>query len=171
MVHHQKTPVQQQRLLDYVDALDETVRRIRTTIFQLKDQHRESSGLRSRLMDVLDDERPALGFGAHIDFSGSLDLGVPDALADDVVAVLREAVSNVARHASASTVRVRVSLAGSELEVTVVDDGVGIRDPSRSSGLGNLRRRAEAHGGTFRVWSPPVGGTHLRWTAVEPPPG
>lgn len=73
-------------------------------------------------MAVLDDERQALGFTAPVDFAGNLDLGVPDPLADDVVAVLREALSNVARHARASSVVVGVILSGPRLEVTVSDE-------------------------------------------------
>jgi signal transduction histidine kinase len=172
MVHHQSSPPQQQRLLGYVDALDQTVRRIRTTIFTLKRRPGDARSLRAQLLTVLDDERPALGFAARIDFSGALDLDVPDDVADDVVAVVREALSNVARHARARNVDVGVSLAGPLLEIAVVDDGAGLGGVTRSSGLSNLRRRAEAHAGTFRIWSPQTGGTHLRWTAhVDRPQG
>lgn len=170
MVHLQSEPEHRARLLSYVESLDETIRRIRTTIFQVQRPPPGAPSLRTRLLAVLADERPALGFGPHLEFSGSLDRGVPDDLGDDVVAVLREALSNVARHAHAASAQVRIALAGRVVEVEVSDDGDGIGDPSRSSGLGNLQRRAEAHGGTFSVSSPAAGGTQLRWTALVSPP-
>jgi signal transduction histidine kinase len=171
LVPHQSRPEHQKRLFGYVDALDDTIRRIRTTIFQLQMPYLGlgGRGLRDRLMAVLDDERPALGFSASIAFSGDLDRDVPADLGDDVVAVLREALSNIARHAHADTAEVRVALAGSVLEVDVTDDGTGIGNVSRFSGLTNLRSLAEAHRGTFEAASPDTGGTHLHWTAIIGP--
>jgi signal transduction histidine kinase len=171
MVPHQSRPEHQKRLFGYVDALDDTIRRIRTTIFQLQVPYLEPGGrgLRERLMAVLDDERSALGFSASIAFSGNLDRDVPADLGDDVVAVLREALSNIARHAHADMAEVRVALVGSVLEVDVTDDGTGIGNVSRSSGLTNLRSRAEAHQGTFETVPPDIAGTHLRWTAIIGP--
>jgi signal transduction histidine kinase len=103
---------------------------------------------------------------AQLDLSGYLDLGVPSDLAEDVLAVVREALSNVARHARAAHVTVSVGLADGVLAVEVTDDGVGIRSPGRSSGMGNMRRRAELHGGGLELSVPGGGGTHLRWWAL-----
>ncbi len=114
---------------------------------------------------VFDEQRLALGIDTQVDFSGPLDLGVPANLADDATAVIREAVSNIARHAAAHSVQVRVDLTGDLLTLEVTDDGVGLQRTDRSSGLGNMRRRAEAHGGTLELSVPAGGGTHLRWTA------
>jgi two-component system sensor histidine kinase DevS len=86
-------------------------------------------------------------------------------LADDVVAVVREALSNVGRHAAASSVAVEVSLVHDLVTVDVRDDGRGIENTTRSSGLTNLRRRAEAHHGSFHLTRSPQGGTHVRWSA------
>ena len=116
-------------------------------------------------MTVLEDERPALGTTAAIDFSGHLDLGVPPALIQDAVAVVREALSNIARHADASNAQVMVDLTDGVPTLEVTDDGVGIQNLGRSSGLANMRRRAEVNGGTLDLSVPPGGGTHLRWTA------
>jgi signal transduction histidine kinase len=155
---------QQARIHDYVDALDATITRIRMTIFQLRvDQSADS--LQRRLLAVMEEETPVLGFSPDIRFIGPLDLGVDGDLADDVVAVVREALSNVGRHAGASSVAVEVSLVHGMVTVDVRDDGRGIENSTRSSGLMNLRRRAEAHHGNFHVTRPPQGGTHLRWSA------
>jgi two-component system, NarL family, sensor histidine kinase DevS len=155
---------QQARIHDYVDALDATITRIRMTIFQLRvDQSADS--LQRRLLAVMEEETPVLGFSPDIRFTGPLDLGVGRDLADDVVAVVREALSNVGRHAAASSVAVEVGLVHGIVTVDVCDDGRGIDNPTRSSGLTNLRRRAEAHHGTFHLTRSPQGGTHLRWSA------
>jgi signal transduction histidine kinase len=155
---------QQARIHDYVDALDATITRIRMTIFQLRvDQSADS--LQRRLLAVMEEETPVLGFSPDIRFTGPLDLGVGSDLADDVVAVVREALSNVGRHAAASSVAVEVSLVQGMVTVDVCDDGRGIGNPTRSSGLTNLRRRAEAHHGGFHLTRSPQGGTRLRWTA------
>ena len=166
LVPHQARPEHQQRLLGYVTALDDTIRTIRTTIFALQHRQPAAPGVLARLMAVVDDQRPLLGFSPRVDFSGNLDQEVPADLADDVVAVLRESLSNIARHAHAESAAIRVALEGPVLEVRVTDDGTGIGQPTRSSGLGNLRRRAEAHHGTFEVRSPDGGGTLLLWTAT-----
>jgi signal transduction histidine kinase len=155
---------QQARIHDYVDALDATITRIRMTIFQLRvDQSADS--LQRRLLAVMEEETPVLGFSPDIRFTGPLDLGVGSELADDVVAVVREALSNVGRHAAASSVAVEVSLVQGMVTVDVCDDGRGIGNPTRSSGLTNLRRRAEAHHGGFHLTRSPQGGARLRWTA------
>jgi signal transduction histidine kinase len=155
---------QQERIHDYVDALDATITRIRMTIFQLRvDQSADS--LQRRLLAVIEEETPVLGFSPDIRFTGPLDLGVGRDLADDVVAVVREALSNVGRHAAASSVAVEVSLVHGMVTVDVCDDGRGFENPTRSSGLTNLRRRAEAHHGSFHLSRSPQGGARLRWSA------
>ncbi|MEO9237846.1 MAG: GAF domain-containing protein, partial [Jatrophihabitantaceae bacterium] len=155
---HGLTGAQQARVAGYVDGLDATIRRIRTTIFQLSHDQRSLTSLQQRLLDVVDQETPALGFSAHIDFSGPLDLAVPDELAEDVVAVVREGLSNVARHAEASAAQLQVSILGRILTVLVIDNGLGIHGTRRSSGLANLGRRAEARGGELTVGLGPAGG-------------
>jgi signal transduction histidine kinase len=99
-----------------------------------------------------------------VSFDGPIDAGVDADLAADVLAVLREALSNVARHAGASAVDVRVTVADG-LELSVTDDGEGMpAEPARRSGLANLARRAEGHGGTLVIDAGPGGGTLLRWS-------
>jgi signal transduction histidine kinase len=77
---------------------------------------------------------------------------------------VREALSNVARHAQASTAQVQLKVVGGVLQLTVSDDGVGIGSTTRSSGLANLRERAQLLSGTFEVSSGGTGGTRLVWT-------
>jgi signal transduction histidine kinase len=82
---------------------------------------------------------------------------------DDVVACVREALTNVAKHARATSVVVDVALADELLTVTVSDNGVGATSGGRTSGTGNLRARAAKRGGTFEIGSGPTGGTVVKW--------
>jgi signal transduction histidine kinase len=155
---------QQERIHDYVDALDDTITRIRMTIFQLRSDP-GAHKLQQRLLSVLEELTPALGFSPDISFTGPIDLGIGAELAEDVVAVVREALSNAARHAAASAVTITVTLVNGMVTIDVVDNGRGIGKVTRSSGLTNLRRRAEAHSGSFHLEPSREGGTQLRWTA------
>jgi two-component system, NarL family, sensor histidine kinase DevS len=151
------------RLNRVVDDLDETIRQIRTTIFELRGPLApQSSTVRSQVVGVADEVAPALGFSPALRFSGAVDTIVADDLAADLIAVVREALSNIARHAHASAAEVEVTATPAELTVDVTDNGVGIGESRRRSGLANLARRAERYGGSLTL--PEHEGTHLRWT-------
>ena len=160
------------RLRRVVAELDETIRQIRTSIFQLRGPLIAEVGtMRSAVLSVVSELEPVLGLQPRVTFAGPVDLAAPDASVDDLIAALREALTNVARHANASCVDVAVEATTDSLVLEVTDDGVGITDGSRWSGLANLRARAEHHGGTFsigQVEEPPMDtyrqGTRLRWT-------
>ncbi|RKT09372.1 histidine kinase/DNA gyrase B/HSP90-like ATPase [Streptomyces sp. 1114.5] len=157
------------RVLRAIDDLDETAKTIRATIFglRLREKGPAAAGLRSRVVEVLERAARALGFAPALRMSGLLDVTVPPEVADAVVAVLEEALSNAARHARASTVDVTVT-AGEELTVTVSDDGVGLPEGGRRSGLANLADRATALGGTFAERARQEGGTELVWRVPLP---
>ncbi len=161
-------PGQQSQILGYAESLDETIRRIRQTIFTVQSHRWNADNLQGRLLAVLDQEAEALGFAPEIEFAGPLRLGICDDLAEGIIAVVREALSNVAKHARARHARIAVSLVDEVVTVTVADDGIGIDGPIRDSGLANLRYRAECRGGRFTVTSPAEGGTRLEWTAQIP---
>jgi two-component system, NarL family, sensor histidine kinase DevS len=160
------------RLRRVVTELDETIRQIRTSIFQLRGPMTAEVGTtRSAVLSVVSELGPVLGFEPRVTFAGLVDLAAPDASVDDLIAALREALTNVARHAKARCVDVAVEATTDSLVLEVIDDGVGIADRSRWSGLANLRARAEHHGGTFTIGpiaEPPMDnyrqGTLLRWT-------
>jgi signal transduction histidine kinase len=160
------------RLNRVVNDLDETIRQTRTSIFQLRGPLGPETGtVRSRLLAVVAEISPVLGFDPEVRFRGPIDAVVPDSVADDLVAVLREALTNAARHAAASRIEVDVSANRGELSMAVADDGVGIGETERRSGLANLRERAERHGGSFVLSMGDVApsrpnqeGTRLQWT-------
>jgi PAS domain S-box-containing protein len=76
--------------------------------------------------------------------------------------LIAEALTNVAKYANASTVRVAVSASDGRLAVEVSDDGIGGADPASGSGLRGLADRVETLGGTLTVTSPTGAGTTLR---------
>lgn len=154
-----------ERLAEVVEELDATIREIRTTIFTLAPPSQSSSGLRSKVLDLVDESSRSLGFEATTNFRGPLDTAAGSAETDHILAVIREALANVARHAHASSARVDVS-AGDGIEVVITDDGVGIPDERRASGLRNLGDRAAELGGSLELTSGPSGGTVLRWAAI-----
>ncbi|MGZ6966045.1 MAG: sensor histidine kinase, partial [Acidimicrobiia bacterium] len=119
--------------------------------------------LRSEVLSLVHDVADRSELRAHLDFDGAIDAGVPSDVAPDLLAVLREALSNTVRHANARKVDVRLSTTDG-IELRVTDDGVGLpEDLERRSGLANLAQRAEAYGGTFRIESRPGGGTTIIW--------
>ncbi|MDN3029179.1 GAF domain-containing sensor histidine kinase [Streptomyces sp. S.PB5] len=153
-----------ERVVRAVDDLDETIKIIRSTIFGLRSREDgRGSGLRSRVVRVAGESAPVLGFAPSVRMEGLVDTDVPREIADDVVAVLSEALSNVARHARATRADVALEADGREVRLTVSDDGVGITSDGRRSGLLNMAERAEELGGAVEVTSPPGGGTTLAW--------
>ena len=151
------------RLNTIVDDLDETIRQVRTTIFELRGPLTpQPSTVRSQVVDVIDEVVPMLGFSPALRFTGPVDTIVPDEVAGDLIAVVREALSNIARHAHATAAAVEVTATPAQLTVDVIDNGVGIGESKRRSGLANLARRAERYGGSLTL--PDHEGTQLRWT-------
>jgi signal transduction histidine kinase len=148
-----------------VDTLDEAVKQIRTSIFQLRPHAHTGASLRSAVLTVVAELVPALGFEPRVDFDGPLDAVSDAALSDDALAVVREALSNTAKHARAGSAAVRLTASSTELHVEVSDDGVGMGRSERRSGLGNLRTRAELRGGTLTIAPPATGqGMVLTWS-------
>jgi signal transduction histidine kinase len=133
-----------------VDDLDETVREIRQAIFNLTDTP-DSQTVRSRASREVRSASESLGFTPSLRFEGAVDASIVGDLADTFIAALREALSNAARHANASTINVRLSVHDGRASLTVEDDGKGIGVTSRRSGLANLRARAELVGGSFET--------------------
>ncbi|WP_214369165.1 GAF domain-containing protein [Pseudonocardia sp. H11422] len=153
------------RILGTVRDLDDTISQIRTTIFQLhRTPQAQPQGLRAHLLDVATDVAPALGYSPAVRFAGLLDDTVSDDVAEDLLAVLREALSNIARHAQARSVDVDVTARPDRLTLEVRDDGIGMAPTARRSGLANLRRRAERHGGSLTLTPHEPSGTLLSWS-------
>ncbi|WP_375138105.1 GAF domain-containing protein [Streptomyces sp. Act143] len=157
-------PEASKRVVRAVDDLDETIKIIRSTIFGLRAREdTPGSGLRARVVRVVGEAAPVLGFAPSVRMEGLLDTHVAKDVAEHAVAVLSEALTNVARHARATRADVVLETDGRELRLTVSDDGVGIPAGGRRSGLRNMAERAEQLGGELESTSPPGGGTTLVW--------
>ena len=152
------------RLAHTVDDVDDTIRQIRSSIYALQDSRAEATSIRSTVIRVLDQVSPLLGFSPRTRLSGPLDTVANDGVVIDVEAVLRESLTNVAKHAHAKAVLVNVSIDDGQLTVMITDDGVGLNQPSRNSGLRNLQERAERRGGSMTLDDQPEGGLRLVWS-------
>jgi signal transduction histidine kinase len=151
----------------YVDTLDDVIKKVRTSIFGLQQPCLAPVGLPGRLLEIIEEHTPQLGFTADISFAGRLDLTMNAGLTDDILAVTREALSNCARHAHATAVSISLALQDGLITLDITDNGRGLGTPARSGGLTNMRRRAERNGGTFQATAPDSGGTRLTWTALS----
>ncbi len=162
------------RLQAAVDDLDDTVRQVRTTIFELQSARLPGRSLRQEVLDLVNEAAVGLGFDPHVRFDGPIDSAVPSGLADHVLAVVREALANVTKHASATHAEVSLGLRDDELCLLVSDNGVGAAasgPPADGSGHGltNLGTRAGKLGGRFEVGPGPEGrGTSLAWVVPMP---
>ncbi|WP_431979923.1 GAF domain-containing sensor histidine kinase [Streptomyces qinglanensis] len=164
LVEHPRAAERVQRA---VGDLDETIKIIRSTIFGLRERGEDTGpGLRARVVRAVGEAAGALGHPPRLSMEGLLDTDVPAALADHVMAVLTELLSNAARHAHATRVEVGLRATSGEVVLAVEDDGRGIPEGGRRSGLANLRERAEVSGGSFEVTAArDGGGSRLVWRA------
>ena len=154
------------RIMTAITDIDETISQIRATVFALHNMGgRGRAGLRGRILGVATEVTPALGFSPALRFSGPIEGLVPDDVGEDLLAVLREALTNTARHAEATSVDAVLTATPTLVTLQVTDDGNGVDDPVRFSGLENLRRRAARHGGTFTCVPADPRGTRLTWSA------
>jgi signal transduction histidine kinase len=154
-----------ERLTKTISDIDDTIRQVRTSIFELESDG-IGRGLRDNVLSLLSDLRPMIGFDVHLLFDGPVDTAVPDIVSEHLLVVIREAVTNIGRHACATSASVDVSVREGYCRLRVIDNGRGFSgSESRGGGLGlgNLRRRAEKLHGHFEIESPDTGGTVLHW--------
>jgi signal transduction histidine kinase len=157
------------RITNAVDAMDETIKEIRSTIFALQARGTAARpDLRAEIVALVDEMTDMLGFAPSLRLGSGLGEAIRQEVAEQVLAALREALSNAARHANASQVGVTVDT-GSDgmLTVQVTDNGDGLPEGGRRSGLRNLASRAEKLGGELRIEpadpGAPAPGTRLEW--------
>ncbi|MFE2511238.1 GAF domain-containing protein [Streptomyces naganishii] len=155
-----------ERVLRAVDDLDETIKIIRSTIFGLRAREGDGApGLRARAVRVIGEAARVMGFAPSVRMEGLLDTHVARETADHVVAVLSESLTNIARHAGADRAEVVLDTDGRTVRLSVTDNGVGIPQGGRRSGLANMAERARKLGGDMEWVTPEGGGTRLTWHA------
>lgn len=162
--HRVEDPDLGHRISGAVDALDEIIQDIRTTIYGLRQPHTPKQGLRVLVLALARESEPSLGFVPDVSLAGDLDRISDDALIGNIVSVVREALSNAGRHSRAKAVSISVSV-HEDLVVEICDDGVGLDSENhRRSGLANMENRAAAYRGSFEIASNELTGTLIRWS-------
>ena len=156
------------RILTVIDDLDTTVREVRAAIFELHTARLPGRSVRQELVSLCAESARGLGFDPVVRFDGPIDSAVDDEVASDLVAVTREALANVAKHARASSARVSVEVRDARLTLEVADDGVGVERGDTGRGLHNLAARAAGRGGTFGIERREPNGSLLSWSVPLP---
>ena len=165
-----KEPVAVERIMRAVDDLDASIRQVRSTIFELHHRWATTQSLRSEIVAICDESAKALGYKPSCDIVGPIDTTITEPLRGHLLLCLREALSNVARHARASAVEVDVAVQNGRVTLQVVDNGAGYAPaPGHpSSGLDNMLVRAESLGGRFSIAAGDHNGTVVIWDVLIP---
>ncbi|NGN85582.1 GAF domain-containing sensor histidine kinase [Arthrobacter silviterrae] len=152
------------RIRAITDELDATIKELRDTIYALRTSTGDTDLVSSRILNTVLKVSTPLSFAPRIVLSGPIDSRVPPEVAEQLLAVVTEGVSNAVRHAKAGEIDVAVTAGGGFVSVTVSDDGCGISTRSDRSGLVNMERRALKFNGIFQVESVAQGGTKFFWS-------
>ena len=150
------------RIDQAVEALDLTIKDIRGTIFELQ-RRNQGPSVRADVRELVREYAPLLKFNPAVRTTGPVDTAVPPAIHEQLLPVLREALSNVARHAAADHGDIELAVDDRAVRLTVLDDGIGIGPECAESGLRNARRRATSLGGTLELTSRTPRGTSFVW--------
>jgi len=152
------------RLGAVVAELDETMRELRSAIVGLQAHRDWDKGVRGRLLELVREESDHLGFEPQVGFVGDVD-GLPAEVIEHLISTLRQALSNVARHAEATSASVQIEVVPRLLVATVTDNGSGMApDVAYSGGLNTVRRHAQELSGDLSIGSEPGAGTVLVWS-------
>ena len=159
-----------ERLAATIADVDETIRQVRTSIFELGSG--DGTSVRMQLVSLIRQLGETVGFDVRIMFDGPIDTSVPPPVAEHLLAVTREAVTNVGRHAQATEAAVYLTVDDRVCQLRVLDNGRGTATTDTGAGglgLGNMRHRAEKLGGVFTFEDRPDGGAVLTWQVPVAP--
>ncbi len=158
-----------ERIQHAIRDLDDTIRQVRSSIFELASTSSPNPGLRASVLALVRELRPVVGFDVSVSFDGPVDTSIPEPIAEHLLFTIREALTNVGRHARASRASVRLRTDTESVTLEIVDNGRGLAaatgevTPGAGLGLSNLRRRAEKLGGELEIGMPGGGGTSILW--------
>lgn len=153
-----------QRIDTAIDGVDQTIRDLRGAIFKLQANDAASLGMVKGLAELAREHEVNALVRPRLTVPSDLDARVPSALVPDILAIVREALSNAAKHARARNVTIEVAIDGLQLQLAVTDDGIGfaVEQPTAGRGLENMQERVAGMGGTWQVDSTPGEGTTMR---------
>lgn len=166
MMQEAETPEQADRLAVLVSDVGESIRQIRSSIYELGPDE-ENPGVRRTVLNLVRSLSPVLGFNARVTFDGPVDSVISQSVTEQLLATIREAVTNIGRHAHATQASVAVSAHKGLCHLRVVDNGIGLdgsRKDATGLGLANLRHRAQGFHGTMAIATSETGGTVLDWS-------
>jgi PAS domain S-box-containing protein len=150
------------RIQSTIDGLDQTIKELRLAVFSLQGGDPQPAGLRGRLLTTLTEATTGLGCEPRLQFEGPIET-IDNNIAEQLIPVLREALSNVSRHAKAHNVRVSV-VVDEDITLTVCDDGIGVPgEVMGGNGLANMTERARRLCGDSSIVAQPEGGSLLTW--------
>jgi PAS domain S-box-containing protein len=153
-----------ERISAAVESLDDVIRQIRNTIFQLPGRTEAARGLRDEMMRLADSFHQEYGVLPRIAFHGPIDFSVSELVSENLLHVFSEGLSNVGQHAHASKIEVILAVKDEWLSFSLIDDGVGIADgPYAGNGIRNMSTRAENLGGTCTVARRSPKGSIVEW--------
>ena len=155
-----------ERLSAAVETIDGTIRQIRSSIFKLSSDG-NNQGVRASVLSILRDLDSVVGFEVRAFFDGPIDSAIPDPVTEHLLATVREAVTNIGRHAQATRAEVRLTVDNGHCRLQVIDNGRGMSGTTATTegglGLISMRWRAEKLHGQLTIESPVSGGTVLTW--------
>ncbi|WP_427116928.1 GAF domain-containing sensor histidine kinase [Pseudarthrobacter scleromae] len=157
-------PIAHERIATVTSELDDTIRKLRDTIYSLRTGEENHEPLTSRILGVVQDNSRSYAVEPKVAFAGPVD-SVRENVAGHVLSVLSEGLSNAARHSGAQEIRVAVSVTQRQVELVIQDNGCGFDEPAHVSGLANMRHRAEMLGGSCTIRSATGEGARITWTA------
>jgi signal transduction histidine kinase len=155
------------RLRGVIADIDDTIRQVRTSIFELGLDN-NSRGARAGVIALVHELSPVVGFEIGVSIDGPVDAALSDEVEEHLLATIREALTNVGRHAHASGASVLLTVDTETCQLRVLDNGQGLDEDKASTiggglGLLNMRRRAEKLRGSMEIETPETGGTLLIW--------
>jgi signal transduction histidine kinase len=148
-----------------IENLNLAIRDIRNFIFGLRPELLEQAGLQAGLAALVDEFRLNTMIDVDLDVDPDATFDVPDEETLQLLHIVREALSNVARHSKATRVEIGLRADDREVSLAIADNGRGFaldafRGPGHQ-GLANMRARATAMGGRLEVESGPAAGTRI----------
>lgn len=152
-----------ERIKNVTTELDETIRDLRNTIYSLQVSSNETELLSDLILRAVRNAAKPLAFAPRLNLAGPIDSTVSEETAKHLLAVLSEGLSNAVRHSKAGVIEVCVDVTADKVTVTIVDDGIGVGEPGRRSGLLNMEKRAKLLNGTFEIESTETTGTRMTW--------